>query len=96
PTKHIISYDKELNPLETISLTFPASDFIVTEKGFLLHNLVKQETLGNVVRTDRKGTVMESYMPFPDTNGDMGGYFWGIGKRFIKTNDDYTYIANSS
>jgi hypothetical protein len=85
PTQHIISYDRELNPLETVSLTFPALDFIATEKGFFLQNSVGLETLKKVVHTDKKGIVLESCLPFSNTQNDTGEYTGGAGKCFMKT-----------
>jgi hypothetical protein len=94
PTKHIISYDRELNPMETISLTFPAWDFIATQDGFLLQNLARLETLNKVVRTDKKGTVLGSYLPFSNVNGDEE-YMSGVGRRFVKTSGDKVLFSEA-
>ena len=85
PTRHIIVYDRELNPVETVSLSISALDFIATGKGFFLQNIVRQETPSKVVCTDKKGAVVESYLPFPDIKDGPGDYQGGTGKRFVKT-----------
>jgi hypothetical protein len=95
PTNHIISYNKALDPLETVSFPFPASDFIATDDGFFLHNLAKVETLGKVVRVDRKGVVNGSHIPFPNTKDDTEGYFGGVGKCFMKSDGNIVFFSEA-
>jgi hypothetical protein len=57
----IICYDKHLNPVRTIRLSFASSDFIAFADGFYLYN-ISSFNLKKVVYLDKNGTVANSFI----------------------------------
>ena len=58
PGMSIISYNQDLKAEEEITLSFPCSEFIRTEKGFLCYNMAPTDSLKPLVHISREGTFI--------------------------------------
>lgn len=94
PGMSIICFDKQLNAIKKISITFPASDFICTDDGFLLYNLGTSEATKKFVYIDLNGKIVNSYISVEETD-QSGGYTGGLGKYFSKDMDNNIYVSES-
>lgn len=92
PVKKIISFDSELNPLESVSIPFSASDLIVLKDGFLLHNLDAVPDNYNFVYIDKKGNVLDGCVPFTENNT---GEYNGAGGKCFSQNDAAVYFSKA-
>lgn len=61
PGMSIISYNQDLKAEEEITLSFPCSEFIRTEKGFLCYNMAPTDSLKSLVHISREGKIIDSY-----------------------------------
>lgn len=61
--RSILVYDKDLEAIGKIRLSFPALDFVKVSEGFLCYNLAVSDTLCQIVHIDEEGRVKSSFGP---------------------------------
>jgi PBP1b-binding outer membrane lipoprotein LpoB len=86
----IVCYDKQLNPVETIRLTFTPHDLIAVADGFYLYN-ISSANLNKVVYANKKGRVMDSYISASKT--DFNRKFT-ISKSLTNANNGDIYFTD--
>jgi hypothetical protein len=92
-TQRIIRYDKQLNPMETIRLSFTSSDFIAAIDGFYLYN-ISSTNLKKVVQVNKNGKVLNTYIS-ASKNISTSGFIEFTSKHFTSANNGNIYFIES-
>lgn len=86
----VLIYDPSLNFKDRIRLSFPAIDFVKIPNGFLFYNMNASEELHQIVFTDSKGQIVNSYLPRENERKMML-----TDKVFCKSSDGDIYLSDS-
>ena len=83
-SRKVLEYDKNLNYLDKVSLSFVPWDFEVTEDGFLFSKMDVAKDDNRFIHTDKKGTILNA-----DVAASPIGQELFMCKSLIRHNSDY-------